>query len=423
MTDTPKMPALLLDFRLLLILFIAFRALMFLAYPPFLLESGERGIGVGGDRAYHYALSSLAEQGLYPFRDWWSEFPPVWYLTTTGVYVLLGKQASYDNWSLVLAALLLVVEAGNLSLIRRLGTHLHGLALGMTLAWLYALCIAPAVYLWWNFDALATFCLLWGVWLSLKAKPSASAVVFALGALVKFVPFLALGAVVRFWKPRQAASIIGIALASFTLAYVPLLALNSEFALISLTAQFNKPSYQTVWALLDGNYTTGNFGTIESHLSAEGMQDGVGERHPPLIPSWVRLGVAGGVGLWAFLRVRRMDALGMMAFIGLTFVVFYVQSQGWSPQWLTQLLPLLLLVFPNRDGVLTAVMLSVLAFVEYPFLFVRTGDTGGVFTPEHPFFGLWALVIVARTLILVGMGVAFYRKLRQAPNPELALTT
>src|SRR5262245_27886704 len=78
MTQSRSLTGLFADFRLLVILFIAFRLLLLLGYPPFNVQGNERGIGTGGDRVYHYMLSELAKDGLLPFRDWWSEFPPLW---------------------------------------------------------------------------------------------------------------------------------------------------------------------------------------------------------------------------------------------------------------------------------------------------------------------------------------------------------
>ncbi len=419
--DTLTLGKLLGDFRLLLFLFVGLRLVLLIAYQPFLLDGQERGVGVGGDRAYHYALTSLIDQDLYPFRDWWSEFPPLWYSVTSAVYVGLGANATYDNWSLLLGLLMLAVEAGNLALVRALGARLHGTATGQALAWVYALCAAPLVFMWWNFDALVTFFALFALWAWLRGGDKWAIAGVTLGAFTKFVPFLLFGAFVRFAAPRRAAVLIGGALGAFVLLYLPFFALNSDFAWISLTAQFNKPSYQTVWALLDGNYTTGNFGTVASHLTAAGVTDGVADKQPPRIPNMLRLGGALLLGLVVFWRVRRLDGLGAVAFFAITLCIFYLQSQGWSPQWLTLIIPLLLLVFPNRDGVLVTLMLTLLAFMEYPFLFVRTGDSGGVMLPEHPLFGMWVLLVLARTLLLAAVCVALYRKLRQQPNPELAL--
>jgi hypothetical protein len=404
------------DFRLLLILFVAFRVILLLAYEPFLLDGNERGIGVGGDRQYHFALASLSDNGQYPFRDWWSEFPPVWFLTTTSVYELLGEKVTFNSWSMVLGGLMLLSEVGILLLIRNIGARLHGEVTGMALAWIYALLAAPAVFMWWNFDSLVTFFFLFGIWLLLRQKDIPSAVMIAFGALTKFVPFLIFGAAVRFLKPQRSARYIAVALGLFVLAYLPLFALNSELTLVSLTAQFSKPSYQTIWAIIDGNYATGNFGEIESHFRADGVSAVTG--NPARIPSILRFGLATAIGLFVFLRTRRFDELGLVAFIGITLLIFYLQSQGWSPQWLTQIIPLLLLVYPTRNAVYVAIMLSILAFVEYPLIFIRSADIP--LEPGSLIFLPWVLVVVLRTLLLVGICVAFYQKLRQSPNPELA---
>ena len=96
---------------------------------------------------------------------------------------------------------------------------------------------------------------------------------------------------------------------------------------VSFTAQFQKASYQSVWALIDGNYTTGNFGTVESHFSPEqaGLID---DKNPAVVPSWLRLGVAGLIGLFVFMRTKRLDSIGLVAFVGITLLIFYLQSQG-----------------------------------------------------------------------------------------------
>jgi hypothetical protein len=416
---TNELGKLLGDFRLLLILFVAFRVLLLLAYEPFLLDGNERGIGVGGDRQYHYALASLSDEGLYPFRDWWSEFPPLWFLTTTGVYTLLGDKVNFNTWSIVIGAIMLLSEVGILIMLRKIGARLHGEITGMALAWIYALLAAPAVFMWWNFDSLVTFSFLLGIWLLLIGQDMRSAAMIAIGALTKFVPFLIFGAAIRFLKPQRTIRYMVAAVSLFVLAYLPLFAINSELTLVSLTAQFGKPSYQTIWALIDGNYSTGNFGEIETHFRAEGVQETTGDNNPSRIPSLVRFALAAAIGLFVFLQTRRMDELGLVAFIGITLLIFYIQSQGWSPQWLTQIIPLLLLVYPTRNAVLVAVMLSLLAFVEYPFIFIRSADIP--LEPGSLIFLPWVLVVSLRTLLLVGIAVAFYRKLRQAPNPELAI--
>lgn len=399
------------DFRLLVILFIFFRFILLIAYQPLLVDGSERGIGTGGDRLYHYALAELTKEGQWPFRDWWSEFPPVWYWTTTAVYQLLGQNASYDNWSLVLGALMIGVEVGNLTLMRAIGVKLHGPNSGMALAWVYALMVAPVIFMWWNFDALVAFFLLLGLWWLLAKQDMRSAVAVALGALTKFVPAVLLGAVFRFRDARAALRYAVVAFGLFALVYLPLMAQNAEMTAVSLTAQFGKPSYQTVWAIIDGNYTTGNFGSLMSHFDPDGVNEVQG--NPARIPSFIRLGAALALGLVVYARTRRFDDIGLTAFVGITLLLFYLQSQGWSPQWLAQIIPLILLVFPTRNGVFIAILLTLLAITEYPFLFIRTGDMGGVISGA--LFGPWVIIVLLRTLVLVMVCLMFYQKLRQAP--------
>jgi hypothetical protein len=62
------------------------------------------------------------------------------------------------------------------------------------------------------------------------------------------------------------------------------------------------------------------------------------------------------------------------------------------------------------------VLLTGVSFAEYPFLFLRTGDTGGVVAGSLvlPF----VLLVLVRTALLVIFCIALYRKLRQEPIPD-----
>ncbi len=406
------------DFRLLLILFVSFRLILLIVYQPMLMGDGEveRGLGAQGDRLYHYELSALVEDDLWPFLDWWSEFPPVWYLLTTAVYELQGEEVNYSGWSAAMGLILLGFETGILILMRLIGGKLYGRGMGISLAWIYALTVAPVVFMWWNFESMVAFFLLLGLWWFIRERDMRSAVAVAIGALTKFTPALLFGAAIRFRKTGVAARYIVVATAIFVLVYAPFMLRNAEMTLPSLTAQFGKASYQSVWALIDGNYRTGNFGAVDDHFDPDFANEVQG--NAPVIPAFVRLAVAGAIGLFVFLRTRRFDDIGVVSFTAITLLIFFLQSQGWSPQWLVQIIPLVLLAFPSRNGVLISVVLTLLSFFEYPVLFIRTGATGGEIT--GPLVGPFAAVVIARTVILIGVCIALYGKLRQEPVPELA---
>jgi hypothetical protein len=405
--DTLTIKGLLGDFRLLLILFVSFRLMLVLVYQPLVIEGGERGITAGGDFQTYFQLGAFSDEGLLPFRDWWSEFPPIPSIVTVVLYQLTNQ--SYSAFAILYGLIMLGFEVGNLILVRRIGTRLHGPNTGMALAWLYALLLAPLIISWWAFEGMAAFALLLALNWLLEKRDVTSAVAAGIGALVKFTPALMIGAALRFRPPRLAIRYILIVSASFGGVYLLLFTQNAAMTAPSLTAQFSKASYQTVWALLDGNYRTGNFGAAAERLDPANAA--VLQGNPGVIPGWLRLLAAAALGVVVYARTRRFDDRGIAAFIAVTLLIFFLQAQGWSPQWLAQIIPLLLLCFPTRDGIIGIVLLSFITFAEYPFLFIRTGDTGGVVTGS--LVPLFVILIVLRTGILVVYVVALYRKLRQ----------
>ncbi len=411
-TNSLQTSTLLNDFRLLLILFVTFRIMLLMVYQPIFTQGIERGLAAGGDFFYYFQLGSLSGQGLLPFRDWWSEFPPIPAFLDTIIFQLFGR-SGYTGFALIFGVIMMAFDVGNLVLIRRIGARIYGEGTGMALAWVYALMLAPLVLIWWNFEPLVAFFMLWSLAYLVERGDLRSAVVAGIGGLIKFTPLLILGAVWRFRSAaegvRSALRYSLVAVGIFGVVYLLLFAQNAAMTAPSLTAQFNKSSYETVWALLDGNYSTGNFGAAQERLDPANASRIVGK--PAVIPGVVRLGAAALIGAFVFWRTRRFDERGLVAFVTITLLIFFLQAQGWSPQWLAQIVPLVLLCFPTRDGVTAVVLLSLVTFAEYPFLFIRTGDTGGTITGSLVL--PYATLILFRTSILIGICVALYRRLRQ----------
>lgn len=406
---THSLGQLLGDFRLLLLLFIGFRLILLLVYQPLMLGNVERGLSAGGDFQTYYQIASLSDSIGLPLRDWWSEFPPLWSYLSVLVYQLAGRNENYSAFALLLGMILVAADTGSLILVRKIGSRLYRPDTGMALAWIYALLIVPLVFTFWTFEGLVTFTLLLSLWWLLNGYELKSAVMLGVGALFKFTPALALGAVWRYRPKQRALRITVAALLVFWGVFAPFLLQNAVMALPSLTAQWNKASYQSVWALVDGNYRTGNFGPLEDRLDPAKAE--VVQGNPPLVPGSLRLGLAAVFGLWVFASVRRYDDKGLVAFVGITLIIFFLQAQGWSPQWLMQIVPFVLLCFPNRSGILVLLVLSGVTFAEYPFLWLRTGDSGGVM--GGVLLGPYVMLVVVRTLLLLGVAIGLYRILRQ----------
>jgi hypothetical protein len=397
---------LLADFRLLLYLFIGFRLIMGIVYQPYTFDlyekNGapaivERGMSSFGDLRYYYYFADLTKTGRLPYRDYWYEFPPVSILLFTGVYDLgrLRGEISYMSWATIIGLIMLAFDVGNLILLRWLGRRLHGDHAAM---------------------ALVVFLMLLAlVWL-LEGRENRSALVTVCGVLTKYTPILVLPAVWRFYDRRRAARYTLIVLLLVGLVLALMIAWGGRMAEGSLLAQFHKASYQSVWALIDGNLRTGRFIDPDQRSEAETAFRPYG--NSPVIPAWLRLIPFTAAGLYLFTRRLRQDDRGVVAFFSITVVLFFLWAQGWSPQWALTLTPLILLNFPDRNGVLLCLVIEFISFVEYPALFMRTAQTGGEIAGS--LLPTYVMIIVVRTALLIGLAAALYRLLTRKESDEQA---
>jgi hypothetical protein len=261
--------------------------------------------------------------------------------------------------------------------------------------------------LMWNVEAVIAFWMLLGLAMLLEERDSRSALAAGLGALIKVMPGLLAAVALRYRSMGRSLRYLVILLALIIAAYLPTALISPEFTGASLTAQWNKASWQTIYALIDGNFSTGNFGPLVERLDAG--RAGVLLGNPSRLPAWVTLPAFGLLYLWLFTRPLRREPRAMVAWLGVTWCVFLLWSKGWSPQWTMYLLPLILLVFPGYQGVLAALALSLITLLEWPLLITR-----GMW---------WGLFITAplRTLFIIALLVAFMRACRARPG-EPAIT-
>jgi hypothetical protein len=379
---------------IIVVLFVALR-LMILATVP------AENLTLYGDYAYYYELASYSDQGYLPFIHYWSEYPPVFPLLSVGVYQLARLFGEgYHVYVYLMGLLMLGFSTGNLVLFLRLARRLRGDEAVERLGWVYSVLFVPLVYTWWNFDALTVFFLLLTLELVLSGHERWSAVAMGVGVLVKLMPLLVFPAVVR-THPWRRWSIYGLVVTAVVVAVVvPLLLIGGPVALASFRSPAVWSSWQTVWALLDGNVRTGLLVVPADHFDPVAATTPIG--NPALVPAWTRLVVFGLIYAGVFWKARLRDGpRRLAAFVCLTFVLFFLWSKGWSPQWQTLLFPLLLLALPLRRGVLFILALSFVDLAEWPVLLSRGLDQ-------------WLyLTVVLRTGLFALLAVELWRRVRE----------
>lgn len=378
------------DFLLILSLFALFRLMMLIAYWSSCLD-------YCSDYLDYFNLAALSKQGYLPFVHYWSEFPPIFPFLNLAIYNLTGD--IFQKYTFGLGLLMLLAESGTLTLLYRLGDQIHGRERSIKLCWIYATLFVPLYFWRGTFDPLTAFFLLLALFALLTKRQGLLGVALGIGAMLKFIPLALLPTVWRRLGLRQmiAAGIVALLISIVILA--PLFAINPEFTLASLQAQGAKSSWETIWALIDGNTTnTGSFGPIDYRFDPQRAM--TPQHNSSRISPLIVLAVFGGIGLYILSRPTRLPRdRDTIIFATLTLVIMLLWSKGWSPQWQMYLIPLLLLSLPVSRALLFIINLGLVNFLEWPIIL-----------GQGP-IELLPLTIMARTLIFGFLAWELYRTL------------
>ena len=378
--------------RLPLLLFLAFRMAMLAFWPADQLAQWS-------DYDYYYELASWVKQGHLPYIDYWVEYPPLFPYLSLLVYLVTPHYVAY---AAALALVQLAFEVGSFILLARLAQRVVGDERTERHLWTYALLFAPVATWWLSFDAITTFFLLLGIERWLAGKRVWSALTLGVGGLVKWFPLLFLAAAVRFRRNWREAVLYVAAALTVVAAVLGLLAVLSPiYTWASLRSLGGRASWQTLWALIDGNTTTGAYQASRFDPDAAALLQG----NPARVPTWLTTLVFGALYLWLWVRASD-DATParVVRFATLTVVLFFLWSRGWSPQWLGMLTPLLLLSLPLERAVLYVLVLTFTNIAEWPVLLSRGMNQ-------------WLYLTVSlRTAVLVALAVMLVR--RVAGRPE-----
>jgi hypothetical protein len=346
-----------------------------------------------GDAFHFYHLAGMG----WPLFDYWVEFPPIFPMISTLLFRLVaGRESAYYY---ALALLLTCVQAANIYLIQRLAQRVYKDGSAEKRVWIYFSLLLGLGYGWWFFDPIPVFTMLLGlVWL-FEGKDLHTGIVLALGALTKIFPLLVLAAAWRYRPGRRAFFVTVTTLSITVIVYLGFWLASPQMTSASLQSQANKGSWETVWALVDGNIHTGNFGSDAERVDPTTAK--IPQGNPPRFAPWITLLPFSLIGLWLFVRSAAMNEKTCVAFLGLTWCVFSLWSPGWSPQWVLYFLPLILLALPLQLGALSATCFLLINLIEWPLLLSRGF-----------FWGLW-MTIPVRTLLIVILAVMFFRAIQQ----------
>ena len=238
------------DFLLLLLLFVAFRLGSVLFFRP------------GGyvrdysDLIFYQSRASWQDFGFLPYRDYWSEYPPLFGWLTVGIDRIARLIPAWDDQRLWFASILglLTVAAETLTLVAlyRLARRIHGDG-ALRVAWLYAFLFLPVYLLGGWYDALPVATIMGGLALlvsGLVIGPLLAGLLIGLGGALKLVP-LALLAVVPLalvrWRDRLIAwgSALVVCFGVYLIAYLT----GPTMTVASLRSQmFRSGSTLYAWA-------------------------------------------------------------------------------------------------------------------------------------------------------------------------------
>lgn len=383
------------DFVLLAILFTSFRLMSLLLFEP-----GGYILDWSGYYVPGADFVELSDRGFYPVAHYWMEYPPLFPWLSVLVYrlsLLLPAWRDPNLWfNLLLGCTFLIFEIGNLVLIYAIALKLWGPEGAVRCAWLYAGLFFPLMTLLFWFENFPLFFLLLGVYMIISKRPVWGGIAAGIGFMVKLVPAL-IGPVALRVFPKISQKVTYVVAAALTtlLIALPFLFTNARFFLATFLHQASRGPWETIWAFLDGYYSGGAAPPLEMRFDLKTITISSQESHFPYA-----LVVLTFVAVFSILYTRRIDwqdNLKAVTFCGLSISLFLVFSKGYSPQWIINLLPFIVLLMPNLRGVAYSVLLTAANVLEFPIALILIGD--------HPW--LFIAAVLFRTLLLVLLSAEF----------------
>jgi hypothetical protein len=335
----------------------------------------------------------------WPYINYWMEYPPVMPFVNTVIFHLVG--GSPFLFDLVLCLIYAAAGALGLVIFRRVAGILWNESTAERRTLIYFAVLVPLPYTWWYMELVPVCLMLLGTYFILRRKENAAGLAVGIGALVKWFPVFLIPAAFRLLPFKSAARLSGITLGLVILIFGGLYLISPDMTRASLISQPSRSSWQTLWALIDGNLHTGEY-ILPSDRSEPSIA-GIARDQPARIPSWLTLVIFGTAGLLILWRAHiRENDLAFVAAVGITWVLFLLWSPGWSPQWILYLMPLILLTLGESRSIWLTLALIFITLLEWP-----------TFLKHNLWDGLW-LVVPFRIAIFVALLWFWTRQTRLA---------
>lgn len=312
---------------------------------------------------------------LIPYRDFLAEYPPGFFLFSMPLAAL---SANFERFQLLFAAAMGLLLAASLIACRALARELFGIADagGWLAGWggLCALLLGPMVT--HRYDPIIAALLTGACWAGVRRRPAIFGLLVGLAVAAKLTPLLCVPPWVLAWLRRRQLRDLVIAAATgavtAALAVLPAL-LEAGPALFEMLRYHRDRPLQSestagaLFALLGGRavsavFTFGSFNFVGPHLAA--------------VQTATTVATAAGLALVFILTWRRLpprpasgeaDGRLLLRATAAALVVFMLAGKVFSPQYLTWLLPLALLL-SLRDRLALGLLLALCLLTQliYP---------------------------------------------------------
>ncbi|MCS6801396.1 MAG: hypothetical protein RMM58_02885 [Chloroflexota bacterium] len=396
----------------LLALFVAFRLAALLSWRP-------GGYVVDWSERYFFGFwLRYVDAGYLPFVDFWMEYPPLLPYFGIAAHWLAGWLPPWRDpqlwFSLTTGLPLLAVEALTLLLLFQIGRRLWGDLAALLGAAIWASLLAPLYFFLSGFDGPAVLAILATLWLALPGarrpllRAALAGVILGLGAQYKVLPLaVAPAALAAFWSAGRAAALLFGATLGLTMLAValPFFLANPEMTLASYASIVTRSSWETIYALIDGYYGGGLVAPVEQRFDPTVAYQA---QHPARFP-WTVVTLAAGaiIGLAVTRRHDWRQPLTVVALGAFSLLVVLLASKGWSAQFVVYPLALIALLWPSLRGTVSALLLSAVNLLEWPFWLAMLGENAAILT----------FLVLFRTALLAALAAECWGLLRPLVIP------